>query len=151
MSGFSGVTPNHESKLSICTEGRPEDIKTATYDQIMDLEGCNPTINGNVVNWNPMDQGGFQRNAITGKGLNLSCTAKRNYGSKANDYIASKMLSTGQDCESVALIEWPNGDKMYIPCVIDFKSRGGNTTDLEQIQFDILGDGKPTYVPASQA
>lgn len=145
----TGVEPNHTTTLSICATGRPATLSEGTYSPILDLEGCNPTFNGNVVNWNPMDQGGWQRAAITGKGLTLSCTAKRNYGSTGNDYIAGLMLATGQSCESAAKIEWPNGDIMYIPCVINVKNRGGNTVDLEQIEFDILGDGQPTYVPAS--
>lgn len=143
-----GVEPNHSTKLSICTSGRPDDLKTGDYAEIVDLEGCNPTYNGNVVNWNPMGEKGWQRSAITGKGLTLGCVAKRNYGETANDYIAGLALATGRECESAAKIEWPNGDIMYIPCVINVKSRGGNTLDLDQIEFDILGDGKPTYVDA---
>lgn len=140
------VQPGHETSLQICVNGRPEDLKTGDYNEIKDLDGCQISINGNVVSWNPMDQGGWQRNAVTGKSLSLACVAKRNYGDAGNDYIASLALATGSACESAAKITFPNGDAMYIPCIINVKNNGGaNTLDLGQLEFDILGDGKPTY------
>ena len=140
------VQPGHETSLEICTSGRPADLATGDYVTIKDLDGCQISISGNVVSWNPMDQQGWQRNAVTGKSLTLSCVAKRNYGDEGNDYIASLALATGSACESAAKITFPNGDHMHIPCVINVKNNGGaNTLDLGQLEFDILADGAPLY------
>lgn len=142
----SGVQPGHETTLEVCITGRPEDLKTGEYTMIKDLEGCKVGYNGKVESWNPMNEKGWQRNAVTGKSLSIACVAKRNFGDAGNDYVASLKLATGSDCETAVRITYPDGDVMYIPCVINVKNDGADTTALEQLEFDILGDGKPEYV-----
>lgn len=139
----TGVQPGYETTLEVCTSGRPADLKGGTYAPIKDLLGCSVSINGSTETWNPMDAGGWERNAINGKGITISCTAKRNYGDAGNDYIAGLTLASGDGVQSAAKITWPNKQILYIPCIIDVKTVGGESTALNQLTFDIKSDGKP--------
>lgn len=147
----TGVTPVYEIEFGVCTTGRPADVKTATYDVVKDAEGLNVSIDGNVEEWNPMDQGGWVRRLLTSKSIGISFTGKRNYGDKGNDYVAGLMLALGQDCNSVLKITFPNKDALYMPCVINVTSVGGDGNSVGGLEWDAQSDGKPTYVTAVEA
>ena len=143
-----GVTPTHEIEFGICTSGRPEDLKTATYVTIKDTEGMPMTYDSTTEEWYPMDQHGWRRAAVTGKALSISFTGKRNYGDEGNDYVAGKFMAMGAEAESAIKITFPNGDMFYMPCVLNVTSMGGETTALGSLEWEVLSDGKPEYVEA---
>nr|WP_245338937.1 hypothetical protein [Paenibacillus shirakamiensis] len=116
---------------------------------IKDLETFTPSIDGNTEEWTPMDQGGWTRRAVTGKGLTFSLSGKRNYGDPGNDYIAGLMIGTGQEVETK--FEWtmPSGAKLAMDCVINLTTpAGGDSTNIDGLEFELLSDGKPTFTPA---
>jgi len=144
----AGVFPVHNNLFKINKMGRtalPADLVI-----IKDLESFSPSIDSNTEEWTPMDQEGWMRRAVTGKALTISFSGKRLYGDAGNDYIAqSCLIATGQGVESA--FEWtmPSGAKLTGNCIVNVTSPGGgDSTAIDVLEFEILSDGKPTFVPA---
>lgn len=142
----SGVNPVNELTFGVCLTGRPAELATADYATVKDAEGLNISIDGGIESWNPMDQGGWARNLMTAKSLSVSMGGKRNYGDPGNDYVAGLAFKVGQDCNSAMKITFPNGDALYIPCVINTTSMGGDSTSIDALEWEVQSDGKPEYV-----
>ena len=139
------VYPVHNNKFFISTTGRSGEADTI----IRGLENFAPSINANTETWTPMDEGGWERNQVTGKGLSLSFSGKRQYGDTGNDYIASLMLGTGVSVQSKFKWEMPSGATLSGDCVINVTTpAGGDSTNIDSLEFEILSDGKPTFAPA---
>ena len=146
-----GVNPTHKIQFGVCITGRPEELTTAEYTVVKDAESLNVSVDGGTESWNPMDQEGWARNLMTSKSLSISMGGKRNYGDPGNDYVAGLFLKMGQDCNSAMKITFPNGDSLYIPCVINVTSVGGDSTSVEALEWEVVSDGKPEYVGYSAA
>lgn len=143
-----GVFPVHNNVFKIGIQGRAS-VAPADMVSIKDLETFGLSVEGNVEEWTPMDLGGWARQAVTGKKLTISFSGKRHYGDDGNDYVAGTLLSTGQGCESK--FEWtlPNGAKLAMDCVISLTTpAGGDSTNIDTLEFDILSDGLPVFTPA---
>lgn len=139
------VYPVHNNKFFISTTGRTGEADTI----IRGLENFAPSINANTETWTPMDEGGWERNQVTGKGLSLSFSGKRQYGDTGNDYIAGLMLGTGVSVQSKFKWEMPSGATLSGDCVINVTTpAGGDSTNIDSLEFEILSDGKPTFVAA---
>ena len=139
------VYPVHNNKFFICTTGRTGEADTI----IRGLENFAPSIDGNVESWQPMDEGGWTRNQVTGKGLTLSFSGKRQYGDAGNDYLASLMIGTGVTVQSKFKWEMPSGATLTGDCVINVTSpAGGDSTNIDTLEFELLSDGKPEYTAA---
>lgn len=144
----TGVFPVHNNVFKVGTTGRAS--AAAAMVTIKDLETFSVSIDGNTEEWSPMDQGGWTRRAVTGKALTISFSGKRNYGDPGNDYIAGLMLGTGQAVETK--FEWTlsSGAKLSMDCVINLTTpAGGDSTNIDTLEFEVLSDGKPTYTAAT--
>lgn len=140
----TGVFPVHNNVFKIGVAGRASDA--SQMKTIKDLETFEVNIDSKTEDWTPMDLAGWMRRAVTGKGLGISFKGKRNYGDDGSDYVAGKLLATGQDVETI--FEWtlPNGDKLTMDCVIDLKApAGGDSTNIDAFEFELLSDGLPVY------
>lgn len=139
------VYPVHNNKFFVCTTGRTGEADTI----IRGLENFAPSIDGNVESWTPMDEGGWTRNQVTGKGLTISFSGKRQYGDKGNDYIAGLMIGTGVLVQSKFKWEMPSGATLSGDCVINVTTpAGGDSTNIDSLEFELLSDGKPEFTPA---
>ena len=139
------VYPVHNNKFFICTSGRTGEADTI----IRGLENFAPSIDGNVESWQRRDEGGWTRNQVTGKGLTLSFSGKRQYGDAGNDYVASLMIGTGVTVQSKFKWEMPSGATLTGDCVINVTSpAGGDSTNIDTLEFELLSDGKPEYTAA---
>ena len=86
---------------------------------------------------------------MTGKKFTVGLNGKRNVGDKGNDYVAETAWKDGLDCSTKGEIEFPDGAKLTYNCVINVKNvGGGDSTNVAPLEFDMQGDGKPTYTPA---
>ena len=99
---IEGVNPVHKIQFGICVTGRkntdtPETVETKI---VKDAESLNISIDGTIEEWNAMDQAGWVRRLMTAKSLEISFGGKRNYGDEGNDYVASRFMKTGQDCNT---------------------------------------------------
>ena len=146
-----GVNPVNEITFGICITGRPADITTAEYTVVKDAEGLTIAINGQIQEWNAMDQKGYTKRLKTANSISITMGGKRNYGDPGNDYVASRAFKIGQDCNSVLKITFPNGDTLYMPCVINTTSMAGDAVAIDALQWEALSDGKPTYVDYQSA
>lgn len=147
----TGVFPVNELDIKIDTSSVSSRSTTPQYSTIADLEKASISVETGVETWKPLDQGGWQRALATAKAINISFSGKRNYGDTGNDYVASKWLKNGQECNSTMQITFPDGSSVTIPCVIQVTSIGGDSTNVIPLEFSVMSDGKPTYTEASAA
>lgn len=140
------VYPVHNNRFFISKTGRAGTADTL----IRGLETFSPAINANTETWSPMDEEGWERNQVTGKGLTISLSGKRQYGDAGNDYVASLMTGVGTSVQSKFKWEMPSGATLEGDCVINVTTpAGGDSTTIDSLELEILSDGKPTYTPAS--
>jgi hypothetical protein len=142
----SGVYPVYENQFKINTKGR-EGGETNLVT-IADMESFSVSFGDNVEEWTPMTTEGWVRRLKTGKGVTITIAGKRNVGDAGNDYVAGLAFKSGQTCNSQLEWNFPNGDKVLIDCVINVTSAGGDSTNVEPLEFECLSDGKPTFTAA---
>lgn len=145
----TGVYPVFNNKFKIGKTGRSSE--EADMVTIAEVESFSVSIDGTVEEWTPMDAEGWVKRMTTGKGLTISLSGKRYLGDPGNDYIATCAWKTGVDCDSKFEWEFPNGAKLTFDCVINVTTPGGgDSTNVEALEFDVMSHGKPTYTaPAS--
>lgn len=135
----SGVYPVFENKFKI---GTGAETKVA----IADLETFSVSMDNNVEEWTPMDTEGWIRRLMTGKAFTITLSGKRNVGDTGNDFVAGLSWKTGQDVTIPFEWEFPNGDKLTFSAVINVTTPGGgDSTNVDALEFDAMSDGKPTY------
>lgn len=139
----SGVYAVYEHQFQISTSGRPAS-GTGTFADIADMETFSVSFDDNVEEWTPMSTEGWVRRLKTGKGITISLNGKRHIGDAGNDYIAGLAFKSGQACNSTLKWTFPDGTVVEIPCVVNVTSLGGDSTNVDPLEFECLSDGKPT-------
>lgn len=140
-----GVYPVFDLKFKIGINGRESTEQDMVI--IKEMETFSPSIDGNVVDWTPMDTQGWVRRLMTGKSFTITLNGKRHVGDPGNDYVAGLAWKSGLDCSSKAEIEFPNGDKLTFNCVVNVPTPfGGDSTDVSNLEVELQSDGKPEYV-----
>lgn len=140
-----GVYPVFENVFKIGTKGREsadEDMKP-----IADLETFSVSFDNNIEEWTPMTTGGWKRRMMTGKSFSISLSGKRNVGDAGNDYVAGLKFKTGQAATTVFEWDMPDGTKVKFDCVANITSGGGDSTNVDGIEIEVLSDGAPTITP----
>lgn len=140
---MTGVYPVFDNIFKIGTKGATsatEDMKT-----IADMESFSVSLDNGIEEWNPMDTGGWTRRLTTAKSVSISLNGKRNVGDEGNDYVAGLAWVTGQNANSK--FEWtlPSGAKVSFNCVVNVTSLGGDSTNVDALEVEILSDGAVTY------
>lgn len=139
----SGVYPVYEHQFQISTGGRPSG-GDGTYVDIADMETFSVSFDDNVEEWTPMTTEGWVRRLKTGKGVTISLNGKRHIGDVGNDYVAGLAFKSGQSCNSQLKWTFPDGTAVEIPCVVNVTAFGGDSTNVDPLEFECLSDGKPT-------
>lgn len=148
---FTGVYPVYNLVFKIGTKGLAS-IQPTDFVPIADMENFGIKIAGKVENWTPMTTSGWARSLMTGKDFSISLKGKRSVGDPGNDYVAETAWKDGLECSTIAEIDFPDGSKLVFNCVIDVTNVGGDdSTKVAPLEFDLKGDGKPTYTPAPAA
>ena len=145
-----GVLPVYENEFYVSTNGRgtgtgEDKYETCTFEKVADMENFSVSIDTNIEEWSPMDTQGWTRRLATGKGFSISLSGKRSIGDPGNDYVASKRFATGTALNTA--FKWVMPDKkttIFIDCVLNLSSAGGDSTNAEGLEFEILSDGAPT-------
>ena len=112
------------------------------------METFSVSFDDNVEEWTPMTTEGWVRRLKTGKGVTVSLNGKRHIGDAGNDYIASLAFLSGQKCNSQLKWNFPDGTVVEIPCVVNVTAIGGDSTNVDPLEFECLSDGKPTITEA---
>lgn len=145
----SGVYPVYDHQFKIRTSA--PGATTATYSDIADMESFSVSFDDNVEEWTPMTTAGWVRRLKTGKGITISLNGKRHVGDTGNDYIAGLAFKSGQDCNSELQWTFPDGTLVTIPCVVNVTAIGGDSTNVDPLEFECLSDGKPEVTPYTPA
>lgn len=144
---MTGVYPVFENKFKIGIKGRSSSDSEMAI--VAEMESFSVSIDGNVEEWKPMEMEGWTRRMVTGKSLTIGLNGKRHVGDPGNDYVADRAWGTGATCESRFEWEFPSGAKLKFDCVISVTNPGGgDSTNVSGLEFEVLSDGKPEYVPA---
>lgn len=142
------VYPVHNNKFKFGING----LESEDADMLMpaDLTNFAPSIDGTLEEWFAMDAEGWAKAAVTGKKLSFSFQGKRSVGDTGNDYIASLFLAMGQDAMTKFEWEMVSGAKLTFDCVINVTTPGGgDTTNLDTLEFECICYGKPTFTSAA--
>ena len=142
------VYPVHNNKFKFGING----LESEDADMLMpaDLTNFAPTIDGTLEEWFSMDAEGWAKAAVTGKKLSFSFQGKRSVGDTGNDYIASLFLAMGKDAMTKFEWEMVSGAKLTFDCVINVTTPGGgDTTNLDALEFECICYGKPTFTSAA--
>lgn len=116
---------------------------------IKDLISFDAEFSKDVEEWKSFDNQGWTSRMVTGRDLSISCTAKRNYGEKANDAVADMAFLQGEDVVKNCEWELPNGTKITFPGVFEVtKVGGGEATAVDELEFTVYCVGMPTIVEA---
>ena len=144
----SGVYPVFDNVFKIGTVGKTS--QASDMKAIADYETFSMSMDNNVEEWTPMTTEGWIRRMMTGKGFSISISGKRNVGDDGNDYIASKLFSTGADVESKFEWVFADGTTVSFDCIISVSNAGtGDSTNVAPLEFEVMSNGKPTVTPAA--
>lgn len=115
---------------------------------IAGMENFAPSIEGTVESWYDMTQEGWQDSLVTGKALSIALSGKRVYGDAGNDLVAGLYGAIGKSANKFFSWTFANGAKLSFPCAVDVTSiGGGDTTNVDGMEFTVYCKGKPTYTP----
>ena len=144
MATNSGVYPCYENQFKIKTGA------TGTKASIADCETFSVAFDNNVEEWRPFDTQGWIRRLLTGKGITISVTAKRNVGDAGNDFVAGLAWKNCRD--GGADFDWvfPDGTAVeFVGAVINVTNVGsGDSTNVAPLEFEVLSNGEPTITEA---
>ena len=144
---MKGVYPVYNNVFKIGVKGlesKTEDMKT-----IADLETFGPSFDNGVEEWTPMDTEGWVRRLMTGKGLTIDLSGKRNVGDEGNDYVANLAFAAGNTVETKFEWVFPSGAKVELNVVVNVTNAGGgDSTNVGALEFSVMSNGKPTFTPA---
>lgn len=142
------VYPVHTNKFKFGTAG----LASTEAEMVMpkDLENFAPSIDGTVEEWYAMDAEGWAKAAMTGKKLAFEFKGKRSVGDPGNDYIAGLAWKFGQDVMTKFEWEMVSGAKIECDVVVNVTTPGGgDSTNIDTLEFEVIGYGKPTFTPAA--
>lgn len=143
----TGVYPCYENQFQIDTATLGEE---ATMNSIADCESFGVSFDNGVEEWTPFDTEGWTRRLMTGKGVTISVTAKRNVGDVGNDTVASLAFKNGRTIERNFQWTFPDGTViLFKNAVINVKNVGsGDATAVASLEFDVMSNGKPEITTA---
>lgn len=147
MATTTGVFPCYENQFKVNTSS----TSTANYVTIADCETFEVAFDNNVEEWTPFESEGWVRRLMTGKGVTITVSGKRNVGDAGNNYIAGLAFKNGREAE--ADFQWTFKDGTVVEFTgapINVTALGsGDSTAVAPLEFEVLSNGKPTVTPAS--
>ena len=141
------VYPVHNNKFKLGLKG----VDSTSEQMVMpaDLENFSPSIDGQTEEWFSMDAEGWAKNAVTGKKFSVDFKGKRSVGDPGNDYVASLAMKMGKDVMTKFEWEMVSGAKLEGIATINVTTPGGgDTTNVDTLEFTMTLYGKPTFTPA---
>lgn len=136
----SGVFPVHANDFEVMTG--PD-----TWVKVAELEEVNMTIDNTTETWTTFASGGWDSALVTGKSAKIEFKGKRCIGDAGNDFIANKMMETGENAYIPARILRPDGKTITwekMACAVDNDGSSGKATAVGALEGTLTGHGKPT-------
>lgn len=123
--------------------------ETPVLSTVSDIESVSLDVTNGIEEWSPLEAEGWLKKMTTAKSFVIGFNGKRNEGDVGNDFVASKLFSSGADVETDFEFTFPWGDKFVGSCVIEVTNVGdGDSTNVGQLAWNLHSNGKPTYTPA---
>lgn len=146
MSARTGVFPCYENQFKVNTST----TGTASKKTIAECETFAVSFDNGVEEWRPFEMEGWVKRLLTAKGVTIDVTAKRSIGDDGNDFIAGLAFKNGRDAEADFDWTFPDGTVVsFAGAVINVTNLGsGDSTNVGQLTFQVLSNGKPTVTPA---
>lgn len=146
----TGVYPCYENQFGIGTKGAGRGTPV-TYKTIADMESFSVSFDNGVEEWTPFETEGWMRRLMTSKALTITVTGKRNIGDAGNDQVAAMYNKNGRDAEAPFQWTFPDGSKLEMAeAVINVTNIGaGDSTGVGPLEFEVMSNGKPSFVEAS--
>lgn len=143
MAVAAGVFPCYENQFKIKVGN--------AYASIADMVTFSPDFSNNVEEWTPYDTEGWVRRLMTGKGVKISVTGKRNVGDAGNDAVAGYTFLNGTDAQADIQWTFPDGTVAeFANAIIEVTANSaGDATAVGALEFTISSNGKPTITPAA--
>lgn len=143
MATTSGVFPCYENQFKVKSG--------STYVTIADCETFEVAFDNNVEEWTPFESEGWVRRLMTGKGVTITVSGKRNIGDTGNNYIASLAFENGRDAEVDFQWTFPDGTVVeFTGAPINVTALGsGDSTAVAPLEFEVMSNGKPTVTAGS--
>lgn len=143
MATTSGVFPCYENQFKVKSG--------STYVTIADCETFEVAFDNNVEEWTPFESEGWVRRLMTGKGVTITVSGKRNIGDTGNNYIASLAFENGRDAEVDFKWTFPDGTEVeFTGAPINVTALGsGDSTAVAPLEFEVMSNGKPTVTAGS--
>lgn len=139
------VYPVNNIDFTIGTKG--VESEEADFKIIKEMITFSIAPDNNIQEWNPMEAKGWMRRLMTGKSITITLEGKRNYGDAGNDYIAGIIGKNGNDASTIMKVVYPDKSGVTMQGVINPTARGGASTDVEELSFEFMSDGEPTFIP----
>lgn len=152
ISKIGKFTLNYKNKFSIAINGENDINKvdeTVFAPLAAGINNMTPASNETATNDEYYDGEGFGTSDITSKRLQLTLAGHRVEGDAAQDFIASKLLSIGDDLKT--LFKWEQIDGSIITGVVtitNLVTSGGAPGAKQTFSVVLVFNGKPQYKPA---
>ena len=140
----TGVYPCYENQFQV---GATKENATT----IADMTTFGVSFDNGVEEWTSYDSEGWKRRLMTGKGITISISGKRNIGDEGNDFVAGLKFKNGREAEGYFGWTFPDGTIVsWDNAIYNVKNvAAGDATAVGPLEFDVLSNGKPTVTPAA--
>ena len=145
---MSKFTMNYKNKFEIDTAGKQDpsgDLASSKWALLAaGISGVTPAANETDDNTAYYDGGGFTDTDVTGKRITLAFTGHRVVGDAAQDFVASKFLSVGQNLKTLGRWTDANGNVVVSNVTLTaIVPTGGNANAKQTFSFTMSFNGKP--------
>lgn len=149
---------NPENKYEIETSGLTDpatvtsELNASWATLATGFETINPTLKETDDNTQYYDGAGYGSSDITAKTINIAFSGNRIEGDAAQDFVAGKLLSLGDDLKS--LIRWTRTDGgiiIFLATLTAIQITGGKASDKQTFSFTAVSNGKPYLVTSSDS
>lgn len=143
MSVQTGVYPCYENQFQINTAAST--AAAAAMKSIADCESFGVSFDNSIESWTPFETEGWIRRLMTGKGVTITVTGKRNIGDAGNDAVAALAWKNGREAERDFQWTFPDGTVvLFKSAVINVTNVGaGDSTGVGPLEFEVQSNGKP--------
>ncbi|VDG26347.1 phage tail tube protein [Lactiplantibacillus mudanjiangensis] len=145
---MSKFAMNYKNIFEIDTAGNQDpkgDLTKATWAVMAaGISGVTPAANETDDNTAYYDGSGFTDTDVTGKRITLAFSGHRVVGNAAQDFIAGKFLSIGENLKTLARWTNPDGTKIVSNVTITaIVPMGGNANAKQTFSYTLSFNGKP--------
>lgn len=145
---------NFKNKLEIDVSGNAEIDEVEDNNMAELAAGINtitPAAADTTDSTAYWDGEGFTDNEVTGKNITFALSGHRVFGDRAQDYVASKFISIGDELRTVA--RWTDSEGNTVEAVATLTAIvpfGGAANAKQTFSFTLSLNGKPVYTPADK-